>query len=79
MPGRQLLIINAGSSSLKFAVYALDGAEPAASLRGQIAGIGQGKTRLDLSDTQIAAGWPFTAEKVSTHQAALRFLVERLG
>jgi len=79
MPGRQLLIINAGSSSLKFAVYALDGAEPAASLRGQIAGIGQGKTRLDLSDTQIAAGWPFIAEKVSTHQAALRFLVERLG
>jgi acetate kinase len=37
-----LLILNAGSSSLKFALYRPGGAEPALLLRGQFAGIGRG-------------------------------------
>lgn len=79
MPGRHLLIINAGSSSLKFAVYTLGDrdADPAAGLRGQIAGIGQGKTRLELSDREMS--WPFDAETTTSHQTALHFLVDRLG
>jgi acetate kinase len=36
-----LLILNAGSSSLKFALYRLGGAEPAPLARGQFAGIGR--------------------------------------
>jgi acetate kinase len=79
MPGPQLLIINAGSSSLKFAVYEVGQGGPIAGLRGQIAGIGQGKTRLELNDQQVAANWPFSPEKIGTHQAALHFLVDKLG
>ena len=36
-----LLILNAGSSSLKFALYQPGGAEPALMARGQFAGIGR--------------------------------------
>jgi acetate kinase len=36
-----LLVLNAGSSSLKFALYRLGGAEPALLVRGQFAGIGR--------------------------------------
>jgi acetate kinase len=79
MPGPQLLTINAGSSSLKFAVYEVGQSEPVAGLRGQIAGIGQGKTRLELNDPAVAANWPFDADKIGTHQAALRLLVDNLG
>jgi acetate kinase len=79
MAGRHLLIINAGSSSLKFAVYTLGGrdADPVAGLRGQIAGIGQGKTRLELSNRE--AIWPFDADRITSHQAALHFLAGQLG
>ena len=42
MPDTGVLVLNAGSSSLKFAVFrvAADGEDPRSVLRGQIAGIG---------------------------------------
>lgn len=79
MEGQQLLIINAGSSSLKFAVYRLSAEGPMATLRGQIAGIGQGKTKLDLTPNEVSAGWAFDPATVDSHQSALRFLSDRLG
>lgn len=79
MEGQQLLIINAGSSSLKFAVYRLSAEGPLTILRGQIAGIGQGKIKLDLAPDEVLAGWAFDPAVIDSHQSALRFLSDRLG
>lgn len=79
MSGQSLLIINAGSSSLKFAVFRGHGTEPRPGLRGQIAGIGQGRTRLEVSGGDGVADWPFDAGEITSHQAALHFLAGQLG
>lgn len=74
----RILVLNAGSSSLKFASYAGAG-EPALELRGQLAGIGQGETKLSVSDV---AGRPVDwgkAGAMSHHGDALRLLIDRLG
>ncbi|HVJ40649.1 MAG TPA: acetate/propionate family kinase [Dongiaceae bacterium] len=80
MQEQQLLTINAGSSSLKFAVYRMGAAGPVAGLRGQIAGIGQGGTKLDLiPGDQATPAWPFDPAAIDSHQSALRLLIDRLG
>jgi acetate kinase len=80
-PTKRLLIINAGSSSLKFAVYAVvAGGKINLHLRGQIAGIGQGGTRIDLEATMgEQPDWRFDPNAVTSHQAALRLMIEQLG
>ncbi|MDY0885173.1 acetate/propionate family kinase [Dongia soli] len=80
--GNKLLVLNAGSSSLKFAIYnAGIGAEmPALLLKGQIAGIGQDRTRLEVKALQgEAPDWPFEADAISTHREALSLLIDRLA
>jgi acetate kinase len=81
MQNKQLLIINAGSSSLKFAVYAVEAAtEAALTLRGQIAGIGQGETRVELiAPSGPSPIWPFEPQAITTHLAALRLMINELG
>lgn len=81
MQNKRLLIINAGSSSLKFAVYAATaGLEAILTLRGQIAGIGQGETRVELTATTGPSPvWPFEPQAITTHQAALRLMIDQLG
>ena len=80
--GNRLLVINAGSSSLKFAVYDAqsDDAIPAWRLKGQIAGIGQDRTRLELKVPQgDAPDWPFQANAIASHRDALSVLIDHLG
>ncbi len=75
---RKLLILNAGSSSLKFAIFrAREDGDPVAELRGQLAGIGQGRPRWRL---EAASGTDWNhLDPVDDHESALRLLVERLG
>ena len=51
MSGDSLLVLNSGSSSLKFAVYARSSADPAVRLQGKIDRIGAPGTRLSFART----------------------------
>lgn len=76
---KRILVLNAGSSSLKFAAFtAGTGGAPALDLRGQLAGIGQGETRLTVTDEHgNRARWG-KAERIASHDDAVRLLIERL-
>jgi len=82
-PSQRLLVLNAGSSSLKFAVYEISdtGADLALRCRGQIAAIGTA-SRFTAAD---AAGHPLEVEQASgplpaipTHAAALAVVLRWL-
>ena len=74
MPDR-FLTINAGSSSLKFASFRLEGGgDPLCEIRGQLSGIGQGDAKLSVN-----ADWGADHLKLETHRDALDLLIERLG
>jgi acetate kinase len=75
----RILTLNAGSSSLKFATFVIaTGGMPALDLRGQLAGIGQGETKLTVTDEHgNRARWG-SAERIATHEEAVRLLIERL-
>jgi len=81
---KKLLIINAGSSSLKFAVFTTSVAansddDVVLQLRGQIAGIGQGHLRVELTPASgPAPDWQL-GQQVGDHATALHWLSERLG
>ena len=75
-----VLVVNAGSSSLKFSVYApADGGDPALALKGQIEGIGvhprlsardrAGKTLIDRS---------FDRAEIDGHEAAIAAIAQWL-
>jgi acetate kinase len=68
----RLLTINAGSSSLKFAIFALGDAEPVCELRGQLSGIGQGVAKLSGVD------WQTGNLKLENHRDAVALLLERV-
>ena len=74
-----ILTLNAGSSSLKFAVFALDqqGKEPLRVLRGQVAGIGSG-VRIKAWDGQGQAMDVGKAPDTSVvdHRAALDWVLD---
>src|SRR5919197_5521739 len=76
---QRILVLNAGSSSLKFATFvASRGGAPALDLRGQLAGIGQGETRLTVTDEHgNRARWG-KADRIATHEEAVGLLIERL-
>jgi len=76
---RRILVLNAGSSSLKFATFATSGnGVPALDLRGQLVGIGQGQTRLTVTDEHgDRARWG-SAERIATHADAVQLLIDRL-
>ncbi len=71
MPAMLLLTINAGSSSLKFATFRLEG-ELVSELRGQLSGIGQGVAKFSGAD------WPTDNLKLENHRDAVSLLIERL-
>jgi acetate kinase len=76
---KRILVLNAGSSSLKFATFATSASgSPALDLRGQLAGIGQGETKLTVTDEHgNRARWG-KAERVPTHADAVQLLIDRL-
>jgi acetate kinase len=74
---KRILVINAGSSSLKFAAYAAD-REPRLELKGQLSGIGQGEARLTVADAGgRALDWG-KADALGHHSDALKLLIARL-
>jgi len=50
VPDESILVINTGSSSLKFGLYTVTGSEPKLSLEGQADGIGHNTGNLELKD-----------------------------
>jgi acetate kinase len=76
---QRILVLNAGSSSLKFATFmTAGGGVPALDLRGQLAGIGQGETKLIVTDDHgNRARWGNTA-RIATHADAVQLLIDRL-
>ena len=79
-----LLILNAGSSSLKFAIYEAGrpGADPALLLRGQIEGLGR-QPRFSLADEAPASLAPAPGDaavgKIADHAGALDLLLDWLA
>jgi acetate kinase len=72
----RLLTVNAGSSSLKFATFRLDGdGDPRCEIRGQLSGIGQGVAKLGVT----GADWRTDDLHLTTHRDALDLLIARLG
>lgn len=76
---QRILVLNAGSSSLKFATFTVSGGgAPALDLRGQLAGIGQGEPKLTVADEHgNRARWG-KAERMASHADAVRLLIARL-
>ncbi len=83
MPG-DLLVLNSGSSSLKFAVYTVDDAtgkrEPARRLRGQITGLGATPhfRVTDADGNTIASGDPANGARGFDQDDAFDFLLDWL-
>ena len=78
-PGRPLLVLNAGSSSLKFCRYEAEpGRDPRVVVRGQVEGLGTAP-RLEVEDAsgQNIADVRLDASRVPDVRAALRVLGER--
>ncbi len=73
----QILVLNAGSSSLKFGVYEA-GAEPVLAIRGQIAGIGRDASFRAADATGLTLAEE-TGRAVPGHGAALGLLMDWLG
>lgn len=74
---KRILVINAGSSSLKFAAYAAD-REPRLELKGQLSGIGQGEAKLAVADAGgRTLDWGRT-DALGHHSDALKLLISRL-
>ena len=76
---QRILVLNAGSSSVKFATFAMrGGADPVLELKGQVSGIGQGTTKLSVSDaTGTRLDWG-AATELASHDDALQLLIDRL-
>ena len=76
---QRILTLNAGSSSVKFATFAANGAsDPALELRGQLSGIGQGQPKLSVADASGARLDWGGAAALASYDDALRLLIERL-
>ncbi|WAK00602.1 acetate/propionate family kinase [Methylobacter sp. YRD-M1] len=67
-----IIVINAGSSSIKFAIFAADGSRyPAVLYRGQISGIGNGEAQFTVQGDSHSL-------PIHDHQGALRVLLDWL-
>ena len=75
---QRILTLNAGSSSLKFATFAIAGGAPSLELRGQLAGIGQGEAKLSVADAHGERLEWGSAARIATHADAVRLLIDRL-
>jgi acetate kinase len=72
-----ILVLNAGSSSLKFALFEAAGAEPVEILGGQIENIGR-QPHFIIDRGAAAPPAPATAAAVADHEAALGLLLDWL-
>lgn len=84
MSGRALLVMNAGSSSIKFCVYHLADDGPAAEdleagLRGQIEGIGTAHPRLSVRENGEKRERALSELEAGTPQAATALLAQAIA
>jgi len=76
---QRILVLNAGSSSVKFATFAATGeGDPALQLKGQVSGIGQGTTRLSVAEASGARVDWGKPTALSSHDDTLSLLIDRL-
>ena len=75
---QRILVLNAGSSSLKFATFTASGSGMSTlNVRGQLAGIGQGETKLRVADAHGSrADWG--KANLTSHADAIQLLIDRL-
>ena len=60
----QILVLNPGSSSIKFSVFRMDGgAEPRSVAEGELSGIGGGEAELSFRDAAGGTTWPGGGER----------------
>jgi acetate kinase len=76
---KHILVLNAGSSSLKFAAFTAASGAPALDLRGQLSGIGQGETKLAVTDVRGSRVPWGEAKRLATHADAMQLLIDRLS
>jgi acetate kinase len=68
-----ILVVNAGSSSVKFQVFAIDGAGPQRLIKGQVDGVGtQPRLRAEATDEQSLIDQRFAPDDVKDVPAALQ-------
>jgi acetate kinase len=68
-----ILVVNAGSSSVKFQVFAIDGAGPQRLIKGQVDGVGtQPRLRAEATDEQSLIDRRFAPDDVKDVPAALQ-------
>jgi acetate kinase len=73
--GRVVLVLNTGSSSIKFCVFRLDGAQLVRDLRGSVSGIGTApKFSMRRGDRVLAEA--ALGDGPTTHKAALEYLLD---
>ncbi|MGJ4995388.1 acetate/propionate family kinase [Bradyrhizobium sp. HKCCYLS3077] len=77
MTMRHILTLNAGSSSIKFALFAADG-ELAEILRGQIEGLGSATPKLEAKLQDGLVDEPVSAAEAADHEAALGRVLQLL-
>ena len=79
-----LLVLNAGSSSIKFTVFSLQPSslkvvEPIAIINGQVEGIGHRPYFKARNNQRVIVGEAFLNNESKGHQPALEYLLEWLG
>ncbi|HEX5649579.1 MAG TPA: acetate/propionate family kinase [Steroidobacteraceae bacterium] len=75
--GRAILVLNAGSSSIKFCVFRLDGRELLRDLRGQVAGLGTSAKFVMRRDQALIEDRPLAQGSIS-HAGALEQLLDAI-
>ncbi len=76
MRQRAILVLNAGSSSIKFSLFGLDGQALEAGLRGQIEGIGTAHPQLSVKEADESMLRDLAPEEGGNHQAAIALLAK---
>ena len=77
-PGRAILVLNAGSSSIKYCVFQLGGGTLVRDLRGQVAGLGTSPRFTMRRDGTTLVDESLGTEPI-THAAALERLLDRVA
>jgi acetate kinase len=74
-----VLVINGGSSSIKFSVFTADGKTPQSLLEGELTGVGGAGTRLKMKDGEgkdLAGGAPDGAVQADTPEQAIQVVMD---
>lgn len=79
MSRRAILVLNAGSSSIKFSLFALNGAALDLALSGQVEGIGTAHSRLRINREGERQQRDLGADEGGSHTAAIALLLEAVA